>query len=279
MCGHLWTRETFSDEFPLKGIVYFAHGMGEHAFAYRHFGDRLATAGYALLAMDHFGHGKSDGARMSLGFDQAVKDYLYFIESTWTQYPATLPRFLLGQSFGGLLAIHVALHRQARWAGVILTAAAVGVDWDASKLAAYALFSTLAKCGILPDIPVLPAFSGREICRDVEGASNYDTDPLIYHGKLKTRIALETMQAMMGCKSRYSEFKVPLLVLHGTRDITTSLPAAQTFCKSVSSPDATFRKLEGLAHLLFMEPERLHVMKEIVHWIDMRAKPHLNSKM
>mmetsp|Transcript_21092 Transcript_21092/g.29202 ORF Transcript_21092/g.29202 Transcript_21092/m.29202 type:complete len:209 (+) Transcript_21092:212-838(+) len=165
MCGHLWTRETFSDEFPLKGIVYFAHGMGEHAFAYRHFGDRLATAGYALLAMDHFGHGKSDGARMSLGFDQAVKDYLYFIESTWTQYPATLPRFLLGQSFGGLLAIHVALHRQARWAGVILTAAAVGVDWDASKLAAYALFSTLAKCGILPDIPVLPAFSGREICR------------------------------------------------------------------------------------------------------------------
>jgi hypothetical protein len=72
-----------------------------------------------------------------------------------------------------------------KWAGLLLSAAAIGVDWDAGKLVAYGVFSTLARFGFKPQWALLPQFVGRELCRDAEGAKNYDEDPLNYHGKLK----------------------------------------------------------------------------------------------
>eukprot|EP00241_Pyramimonas_parkeae_P012403 CAMPEP_0114246306 /NCGR_PEP_ID=MMETSP0058-20121206/12386_1 /TAXON_ID=36894 /ORGANISM="Pyramimonas parkeae, CCMP726" /LENGTH=300 /DNA_ID=CAMNT_0001359471 /DNA_START=1346 /DNA_END=2249 /DNA_ORIENTATION=- len=262
------------------GCVYFAHGMGEHAFAYRHLGQQLAAAGFVVLAVDYYGHGLSDGSRLSVGFYDAVKDYLDFVSATALRRH-DLPRFMLGQSLGGLLAMHVVLTDQSQWAGLVLSAAAIGVDWDVAKLAAYATFSTLARLGVKPDWKVLPAFSGAEICRDPEGAMNYDTDPLNYHGKLKVRLALDAMQAMISCRRRYPEYKLPILVLHGTQDITTSLSAAERFVKEVRSKDVHFHKLDGLSHLLMMEPERQQVINEVISWIVNRthhAEPENHAK-
>jgi hypothetical protein len=39
----------------------------------------------------------------------------------------------------------------------------------------------------------------------------------------------------------------------------------------VSSADVTLLKLDPLAHLLFMEPERDRVMREVVDWISHRC--------
>jgi hypothetical protein len=39
----------------------------------------------------------------------------------------------------------------------------------------------------------------------------------------------------------------------------------------VSSADVTLLKLDPLAHLLFMEPERDRVMREVVDWISYRC--------
>mmetsp|Transcript_8344 Transcript_8344/g.15810 ORF Transcript_8344/g.15810 Transcript_8344/m.15810 type:complete len:281 (-) Transcript_8344:1561-2403(-) len=160
LCAHEWRPSRLA---PI-GCVYFAHGMGEHAFAYRHLGQQLAAAGFVVLAVDYYGHGLSDGSRLSVGFYDAVKDYLDFVSATALRRH-DLPRFMLGQSLGGLLAMHVVLTDQSQWAGLVLSAAAIGVDWDVAKLAAYATFSTLARLGVKPDWKVLPAFSGAEICR------------------------------------------------------------------------------------------------------------------
>jgi hypothetical protein len=76
---------------------------------------------------------------------------------------------------------------------------------------------------------VLPQFHGPELCRDAEGARNYDDDPLNYHGKLKVRIALQTMQAMRMNRPHFPEYTLPILCMHGTKDVTTSLAAAEAF--------------------------------------------------
>ena len=44
-------------------------------------------------------------------------------------YPAGTPLFLGGQSMGGLIALHTALRDQSRWCGIVLTSAAVNVEW------------------------------------------------------------------------------------------------------------------------------------------------------
>jgi len=109
LCAHEWRPSRLA---PI-GCVYFAHGMGEHAFAYRHLGQQLAAAGFVVLAVDYYGHGLSDGSRLSVGFYDAVKDYLDFVSATALRRH-DLPRFMLGQSLGGLLAMHVVLTDQVR---------------------------------------------------------------------------------------------------------------------------------------------------------------------
>src|SRR6059058_211151 len=42
---------------PVKAAVQIAHGMAEHAERYTRFAERLTSAGYAVYAHDHRGHG------------------------------------------------------------------------------------------------------------------------------------------------------------------------------------------------------------------------------
>ena len=44
-----------------RAIVLLAHGYAEHAGRYAHVAKRLTDAGYAVYAVDHWGHGNSDG--------------------------------------------------------------------------------------------------------------------------------------------------------------------------------------------------------------------------
>src|SRR3546814_10492867 len=44
-----------------KAVVLLAHGYAEHAGRYGPVAARLTAAGYAVYAVDHMGHGQSDG--------------------------------------------------------------------------------------------------------------------------------------------------------------------------------------------------------------------------
>src|SRR3546814_6219390 len=44
-----------------RAVVLLAHGYAEHAGRYAHVAKRLTQAGYAIYAVDHWGHGASDG--------------------------------------------------------------------------------------------------------------------------------------------------------------------------------------------------------------------------
>lgn len=44
-----------------KALVCLVHGLGEHCGRYEHVAVRLTGAGYAVLAFDHQGHGRSVG--------------------------------------------------------------------------------------------------------------------------------------------------------------------------------------------------------------------------
>jgi acylglycerol lipase len=50
------------DDRPKASIV-LVHGYGEHAGRYRHVIEALVARGYGVHALDHRGHGESEGAR------------------------------------------------------------------------------------------------------------------------------------------------------------------------------------------------------------------------
>src|SRR5215213_323159 len=46
-----------------RAVVVLAHGASEHSGRYAWTGEQLAERGYALYAIDHRGHGRSEGTR------------------------------------------------------------------------------------------------------------------------------------------------------------------------------------------------------------------------
>jgi len=96
-----WLPETL----PVKAVVLISHGLNEHSLRYYGIAVALAKAGFAVHAIDHVSHGKSDGKR-GIIVDHTVlyNDFIAFGKSVRDQYP-TLPLFLLAHSMGTLVAM------------------------------------------------------------------------------------------------------------------------------------------------------------------------------
>ena len=62
-------------EIEPRAAVVIVHGAGEHSGRYPHVAARLVADGYAVYALDHRGHGRSEGARALIDrMDNAVAD-------------------------------------------------------------------------------------------------------------------------------------------------------------------------------------------------------------
>ena len=96
-------------EGPVKGTVQIAHGIAEYVERYDAFMQFLASAGYAVFANDHIGHGKSATNASDLGYvgesngwNAMVADMLTVHELAAREYP-DVPHFMFGHSMGSFL--------------------------------------------------------------------------------------------------------------------------------------------------------------------------------
>ncbi len=109
-----WTRPN-----P-RGVLLIAHGFGEHGGCYRHVAETLGPAlEIDVVALDFRGHGRSPGRRgVVRRYDDLIGDLRATLSWTGQARPG-LPRFLLGHSHGGLLALRFALQNDSGLAGLI----------------------------------------------------------------------------------------------------------------------------------------------------------------
>lgn len=105
---------------PLKGIIICVHGLGLHHKSYEDFGTRISKLGYAIVSFDMRGFG---GYKDEKGYDLVdlagcVEDLGNIITLFKRDYPKT-PIFLLGESMGGAIALHVAVKYQDDLQGLV----------------------------------------------------------------------------------------------------------------------------------------------------------------
>lgn len=93
-----------------RGVVQILHGMAEHKDRYHEFAAFLSEAGYAVVAHDHRGHGRTEPEESRTGFFatrdgwNAVVDDVFRVRD-WIRdrYPYA-PVFLFGHSMGSFVA-------------------------------------------------------------------------------------------------------------------------------------------------------------------------------
>ncbi len=100
--------EWLPDSGKITAVLQIAHGIAEYALRYAPFAEYLTEHGFAVVANDHMGHGKSEGQSPIYfgpenGWMNAVDDMYSLFDLTHKAYPSA-PYFLLGHSMGSFLA-------------------------------------------------------------------------------------------------------------------------------------------------------------------------------
>lgn len=258
-------RAWLPDQDP-KAVVILSHGLAEHSGRYAHVAACLVGHGYAVYALDHRGHGLSQGRRAQIDRMTYVIDDLHALVGLVRSEQPARPLFLLGHSVGGAVAVNYALEHTDELAGLVLSAPAVVIE-NASPVQVRVgkILSTLA-----PGFPLL-ALDGTAVSRDPAVVHAYDTDPLNYRGKIPVRTLAELVGAAEQLPDRLGALRLPILLLQGTADRLVPLSASRLVHDRVSSPDRTLRLYEGLYHEVFNEPERDQVLADLCDWLERHA--------
>jgi alpha-beta hydrolase superfamily lysophospholipase len=251
---------------PGKATVVIAHGVSEHSDRYDHVARRLNGAGYDVYALDHRGHGRSDGGGANIGrVSSAVADIGALIAIARGESPGRR-LFLLGHSMGGALALRFALDRQAEIDGLVLSAPAAALE-AASR---FELIAGRALSVVAPGLGVFLVDS-TAVSRDPEVVRDYESDPLNYHRKLPARTVAELAGAIESFPARLPSLTLPLLVMVGTADRLVPPDAARMVAAEAGSSDKKLIEYEGLFHEVLNEPEQQQVMDDLCAWLDAHA--------
>lgn len=245
-------------------LIVIAHGACEHSGRYTRLARHLATQGYAVHALDHRGHGRSQGPRALFErFAYAVEDLDHFVNLASKAVPHCKP-LLLGHSLGGLMSVSYALKHQDKLKGLILSAPAIALTpVPVMQVMIAKLLSTVA-----PKTPLYP-IDGTAISRDPEETIAYEKDPLNYRGKIPARTMVEVLNLLEWLPMAYPTLKLPLLAMHGTDDRLAPDIGSRALVENAGSADKSLKIYDGYYHEIFNEPpaDRQRVFDDLDRWI------------
>jgi lysophospholipase len=246
-------------------VIVLVHGAGEHSGRYGHVVARLVNDGYAVHALDHRGHGRSDGHRAFIAdMDDVVADVDAVVDRAVADQ-AGVRVFMLGHSMGGLVALRYALVHQERLAGLILSATLAAIEGVPRPLELVGRALSV----VAPRAPLI-AIDASLVSRDPAVVAAYRSDPLVHHGKLPARTAAQLADAVAGFPETVGAITVPTLILYGTADGLCPPRGSVMLAERIGSDDKRVKAYDGLFHEILNEPERQQVLDDMADWLDAR---------
>jgi alpha-beta hydrolase superfamily lysophospholipase len=261
----LYWQGWLPQETPPRAVVVLAHGASEHSGRYAWTGEKLAERGYALYAIDHRGHGKSEGNRAVIDrMRHAVGDLDTLVEKAQAAHGA-LPLVLLGHSMGGAVALSYTIEHEDALGALVLSAPLAALEAASPVVRVVGRVLSV----VAPSLGVF-AIDSTAVSRDPQVVADYDADPLNYHGKLPARTVAELSAAIDGYPEAVKRFELPIFVMHGTADRLTPIAGSEMVADRAGSKDKELKRYDGLFHELLNEPERQQVLDDIAGWLDAR---------
>lgn len=259
-------RQAWTPAQEPRAVVVIAHGAGEHSGRYGHVAARLVDEGFAVHALDHRGHGRSEGPRALIDrMDHAVADLDLLVVEAAAEHPGR-SLFLLGHSMGGTVALCYAIKHQERLSGLVLSGplAALQAAPPPMRVLARALSALAPR---LPLVSVDPSL----VSRDPAVVEAYVKDPLVHHGKLPVRTVAELAAAIDAFPEAVRAIALPTLIMYGTADALCPPEGSVMLSERIGTADKTLTAYEGLYHEILNEPEQGRVLDELCGWLDKRA--------
>jgi carboxylesterase len=245
------------DPFDLVGDgqvgVVCVHGFTSTPYEVRYLGEKLAGAGYHVHGLLLPGHGTRvedlDATQWSDWVD-AVEDGFDLMRMLCAKVA------VVGQSLGGLLALHLASRRK-EVAAVASLAAPLWLDGLGRHVAKWSSDGLLQR--VLPRLRTIPKLGGSDVRDKRVRAENpcYDSIPLRALGQLT--------QFMEVVDTALPQVTQPVLVLHGAQDHTAPVACAYRIAERARAERT--RILSQSYHLLAVDVERDIVATEVIDFL------------
>lgn len=250
-----------------RAVVLLLHGQGEHSGRYASLAADLVGQGISLYAMDHRGHGRSEGPRGHLRrFEEILQDVDRFRVTVTSTFAAPVPVFLMGHSFGGLVALRYLQTRGgADFHGAILSSPLLGL---AVRAPAWKKLLGRGLTRVLPALSFATELDAEHLSRDPAVASAYREDPLV-HGLVTPRFYTEMVAAMARARAEGEQLRLPLLFLVAGSDRIVRGDLAVELARSLPG-EVELRVYDSLYHECLNAPERDRVVRDLLAWIDAR---------
>lgn len=256
--------QAWEPETAPKAVVCLVHGLGEHGGRYTYVAETLNQGGYAVLASDLRGHGKTEGKRgHAPSFDAFMDDMAILLKNAAQCYSGS-PCFLWGHSLGGVLVANYALRRKPQLEGVVITSAGF-LRTSISNQKTKIQFAKIAG-KIIPEMSMPTGLDANKISRDPEVVERYVNDPLV-HGVATLAMAKYTIDAIPWACAHASEWTLPVLIMHGDGDAIAFVSGSEEFANLIKQ-DCTLKIWPGLWHETHNEPEKEQVLAYALGWLD-----------
>jgi alpha-beta hydrolase superfamily lysophospholipase len=262
----LYEQHWLPEGAPVAHLV-IVHGFAEHSSRYAYTAEALVQRGYAVHALDLRGHGRSDGDR---AYVRSMSEYLLDVRAFLGRVRERAngaPVFLLGHSMGGaVVALWLCVDRPDVRGALLSGAVLPSKPTIGSRVQRWI---SLALGRIASRLPMVK-LNAADVSRDPEEVAKYDSDPLIYRGRIRAGLAAAMTRALDRVKRDTPNIQLPLLIMHGTADALAKPEGSIEFHERVGSADKTLKLYEGLYHEILNEPERDRVIADIAAWMDAR---------
>ena len=258
--------DAWSAEAGPRAVVVLAHGFGEHARRYDHVAIRFGAAGLTTYALDHRGHGRSGGKRVRCkDISEYTADFHTLVGIATGENPG-VPCIVLGHSMGGAIVFSYGADHPDDYRLMVLSGPAVAMSATVSPV-----LRVVAKAvgAIAPGLPVQRLDSSL-VSRDPAVVAAYDSDPLVYHGKVPAGVGRALLRISDAMPRLAPALSAPLLIVHGDCDGLVPVDGSRQLAARVGSADVHLKTYPGLYHEVFNEPERDAVLSDVLGWIDAR---------
>jgi alpha-beta hydrolase superfamily lysophospholipase len=246
------------------GVLLIIHGLAEHIGRYMNIVDYFVPRGYAIYGFDQRGHGQSEGMRGYVErFSYYIDDTKAFFDIVRGEHPSK-SFFILGHSVGGLIATTYSLNYPNELDGLILSGATIkpGESLSPVKIMLARLFSK-----VIPKVGI-DVIDASAISQDQAVVKEYINDPLVYRGKISSRLGAELIKAMQVLTNHISNIQLPILIMSGSVDRLSNPEGSRFLYNRISSIDKTIKFYDGFYHEIFNEPRRNQVFNDMENWLN-----------
>lgn len=267
-----------------RAVVLISHGASEHSARYDRFARALNTAGFAAVAVDHRGHGRTASATlpgvMGPPGGQAVVDDLHQLRGAINSELGDVPVFVFGHSMGSLVGVAYLAQHASGLAGAVLCGFPVNLG-EASAMAE--LLEGFAEAGMRDEpaadllssnnTPFEPARTPYDwLSRDPEEVDRYIGDPMCGDDNpLTFGYLIDLFKVVAPAAELLGSITCPVLVIAGDQDPAAGMGEHATqLAEALRSAgvQTELRLYEGARHELLNETNRDQVTADLVDWFE-----------